>query len=50
MFSFPVRSHGDGKYEIVQGVDLSEYARKKIADTTKELLEERELVKELLVR
>lgn len=50
MFSFPVRSHGDGKYEIVQGVNLSEYARKKIADTTKELLEEREVVKELLVR
>jgi malate dehydrogenase len=50
IFSFPIRSHGDGKYEIVQGVSLSAYAKKKIEETTKELLEEREVVKELLAR
>ncbi len=50
MFSFPIRSHGDGKYEVVQGVNLSAYARKKIDETTKELLEEREVVRQLLLR
>jgi malate dehydrogenase len=50
MFSFPIRSHGDGKYEIVQGVPVSAYAKKKIEETTKELIDEREVVKELLIR
>ena len=51
IFSFPVRSLGDGKgYEIVKDVKLSEFAKKKIGETTKELLEEREVVKNMLVK
>lgn len=51
IFSFPVRSLGDGKgYEIVKDVKLSDFAKKKIAETTKELLEEREVVKNMLVK
>ena len=51
IFSFPVRSLGDGKgYEVVKGLQLSEFVRKKIALTTKELLEEREVVKNMLMK
>lgn len=50
IFSFPVRSLGDGQYEIVKGLKLSDFARKKIGDTTKELLEEREVIKGMLIR
>jgi len=47
VFSFPVRSDGQ-KWEIVQGLDLDEFARGKIAATLKELQEEREITKDLL--
>lgn len=50
IYSFPVRSNGDGSYEIVSGVELSGYAKSKIAESTRELLEERDVVKDLLVR
>jgi malate dehydrogenase len=51
IFSFPVRSLGGGKgYEIVKGVKTSEFIKKKIADTVKELMEERDVVKNMLVR
>jgi malate dehydrogenase len=50
IFSFPVRSSGDGKYEIVKGLPVSDYGRKKIEETTKELLAEREVVKDLLIK
>ena len=50
IFSFPCRSKGDGKYEIVKDLPISDYGRKKIEETTKELLAEREVVKELLVK
>ncbi len=51
IFSFPVRSLGDGKgYEIVKDVKLSSFMRDKIAATTKELMEEREVVKNMLVK
>ncbi len=48
IFSFPIRYNGDGTYEIVRNVPLSDFARTKIGLTTKELLEEREIVKEML--
>ncbi len=48
IYSFPIRSNGDGTYEIVKGLELSSFARDKIALTTKELLAEREVVKDLL--
>jgi malate dehydrogenase len=47
VFSYPVRCSG-GDYEIVQGLDLDEFARGKIAATHQELLEERAGVADLL--
>jgi len=47
MFSFPLRNTGSS-VEIVQGLDLSDYARQKLAVTTDELREEREAVADLL--
>jgi malate dehydrogenase len=48
LFSYPIRSLGDGKWEIVKGVELNDFSKEKIAATTKELLEERDAVKALL--
>lgn len=47
VYSFPVRCAGGG-YEIVQGLDLDEFSRGKMAATQKELEEERDAVKDLL--
>lgn len=44
IFSFPCRSKGEGKMEVVQGLQLDGFLKGKIALTEKELLEERELV------
>jgi len=41
MFSFPVTIK-DGKWSIVQGVELGDYAKEKLALTGKELCEERD--------
>jgi len=46
MFSFPLRSNGKA-WEIVQGVEHGEFAKKKIDTTLKELLDEKEEVQEL---
>ncbi len=46
--SFPVRTDGRGGYEIVQGLELSDYARSKIKVSTDELESEREVVSDLL--
>ena len=46
--SFPLRSKGDGGYEIVQGVRLNEFAEGKLKATIAELEKERDLVKDLL--
>ncbi|HEU5287557.1 MAG TPA: malate dehydrogenase [Candidatus Limnocylindria bacterium] len=46
--SFPLRSKGDGGYEIVQGVELNDYAKGKLQATIAELEKERDLVKDLL--
>lgn len=48
IYSFPVRCAG-GRYEIVQGLTLDEFSRGKMAATQKELEEERDAVKHLLV-
>lgn len=48
IFSFPVRITAPWKYEIVQGVELSDFQREMIKITTDELLAEREFVKEML--
>jgi len=46
--SFPLRSKGDGAYEIVQGVRLDAFAKSKIDATIAELEKERDIVKDLL--
>lgn len=48
IYSFPLRASGDGSYEVVTGLALSDYARDKIRISAEELLEEREAVAELL--
>jgi malate dehydrogenase len=48
VFSFPCRSDGEGNYRIVEGVNLSDYARQKLDTTTNELIGERNDVRELL--
>jgi len=47
MFGYPVTCSG-GKYEIVKGLELNDFARAKIAATQKELMEERASVEHLL--
>ncbi|WP_105316801.1 malate dehydrogenase [Thermus tenuipuniceus] len=46
VYSFPVTAR-DGKYEIVQGLEINEFARKRMEITAKELLDEMEQVKAL---
>ncbi len=48
IFSYPVRCDGEGNYEIVEGIELNDFAKAKIAETKEELLGEREIVKNLL--
>ena len=48
IFSFPLRTEGNGEYEIVQGLDLNEFSKEKIKATSSELEIEREAVKEML--
>ncbi|HEX9988613.1 MAG TPA: malate dehydrogenase [Chloroflexia bacterium] len=48
VFSFPCRSDGKGNYEIVEGLELSEYAKGKLDLTTQELIGERNDVSDLL--
>ncbi len=47
VFSYPVRCR-QGTYEIVQGLELDDFARQKIAVTEQELREERDGVADLL--
>ena len=48
IFSFPLRSAGDGGYDIVPDVELSAFGKKKLDATVAELVEEREIVRDLL--
>ena len=45
--SFPIRVHG-GRWEIVQGVPINDFSRKKIEASVAELKEEKSLVSELI--
>ena len=45
IFSFPCRSHGDGRVEIVKGIKWDPVLKERIALTEAELLEERESIK-----
>lgn len=46
IYSFPVTCKG-GKYEIVQGLEISDFSREKMTATEQELMEERDGVKHL---
>lgn len=48
IFSFPIRSDGNGGYSIVPGLSWSDFAREKIAITQNELREEKSVVADLL--
>ena len=48
IFSFPCTSNGEGDYKIVPNFEWDDFLRDKIKKTTDELLEEREVVKDLL--
>lgn len=48
IFSFPCRSKGQGKVEIVKNVPWDPFIKNKIALTEKELIEERQLIAHLL--
>jgi malate dehydrogenase len=47
IYSYPCRC-SQGKYEIVQGLDISDFSRERMVATEAELREEREAVKDLL--
>ncbi len=48
IFSYPLRSSGQGNYEVVQGIELDEFSQQKIQVSREELEMEREAVKEML--
>jgi len=47
IFGYPVTCRG-GQYQVVKGIEVSEFSRKRIDATLKELHEERDSVKQLL--
>ena len=47
IFGYPVTCRG-GQYQVVKGIEISEFSRRRIDATLKELHEERDSVKELL--
>ena len=46
VFSFPLKSKGDGTWEYVKGLELDGWLLKKLADTQRELIEERDQVRD----
>jgi malate dehydrogenase len=48
VFSYPCRGDGKRNLKVVEGVNLDAYGMQKFRATLKELVEEREAVKDLL--
>lgn len=48
IYSFPLRTNGRGSYEIVSGLQLSDYAKGKIKATEQELIDERSDVSSMI--
>ena len=48
IYGFPLRSTQEGKIEIIQGLEINSYAKEKLEITTRDLLEEKEAVSELI--
>ena len=48
IFGFPLRTYQSGEVEIVQGIEINDFAKSKIQITTEELESEREAVADLI--
>jgi len=48
LYSYPLTSDGQGNWSIVHNIPLDDFAKEKIMKSMQELLEEREIVKDLL--
>ena len=48
IFGYPLRTAENGEVEIIQGIEINDFAQAKIDTTTEELLSEKEAVKGLL--
>lgn len=48
IYGFPLRSTGNGDWEIVEGLEISDYAQGKITATQDELVGEREAIADLI--
>jgi len=48
IFSMPARSTGDGSYEIVEGLEINDWLRERIAKSETELSQEKECVAHLI--
>ncbi len=48
MFSFPLRSKGNGEVEVVEGLPISKFGEERIKKTGEELLKEKSVVENLL--
>jgi malate dehydrogenase len=46
VYSFPVTTR-DGRWEVVQGLEIDDFSRQRMDATAAELVEERDAVKEL---
>ena len=48
IYGFPLKTNADGKIQIIQGLEINYYAKEKLEITTKELLEEKEAISEII--
>lgn len=48
VFGYPVATKADGTWSVVDGIEHGDFAKDKIAKTTEELMQERDLVRHLL--
>lgn len=48
VYSFPVKIQPGGVVQVVEGLEISDFAREKMDATAKELLEEREVAAQFL--
>ena len=48
IFGFPLKTSKEGKIEIIQGLEISNYAKEKLEITISELQEEKDAVKDLI--
>jgi len=44
----PVKTTTPGSYEVIEGKEMDEFAQSKLAATNQELVDEREMVKDML--